>query len=188
MGWNSWQSGQAVKAGVLYDELDKAVEASDVEKAARVFSDMKERFGGTGYAQQAALLTAKLQFEKGQLDAARDSLAWASEHAQEAEYKTIARLRLAGLLLDQKKYDEAVKQLDGATAKNFEPLVADRRGDIFLAQGKQDDAKAAYAKAWKALDDTSEYRRVVEAKLTALGAAPEAEGSKAEAAASAASK
>ena len=183
--WHNWKRDQAVKAGALYEELDKAAQAGDVDKTARVFADMKERFPGTGYTQQAALLAAKLQFDKGQADAARASLAWASDNATETEYRALARLRLAGLLLDDKKYDEALKQLDGVTAKEFAGLVADRRGDVLLAQGKKDEAKAAYVQAWKALDESLEYRRVVEAKLVVLGAAAEIEAPKSAASAGA---
>ncbi|HET7794893.1 MAG TPA: tetratricopeptide repeat protein [Rhizobacter sp.] len=183
--WNNHQHEQSVKAGALYEELDRAAQAGDVEKAARVFDDMKERFPSTGYAQQAALLTAKLQFDKKQNDAARATLTWASEHATEDEYRTVARLRLAGLLLDEKKFDEALKQLDGATSKEFAALVADRRGDVLLAQGKKDEAKAAFEQAWKAMDESLEYRRMVESKLMVLGAAPGAEAPKAAASAGA---
>ena len=171
-GWNYWQREQAGKAGTLFDELQKAATTGNAEQTGRMFSEMKERFPSTAFAQQAALLAAKVQFEKGQPDAARDSLTWAAEHAREAEYKTIANLRLAGLLLDQKKYDEAGKALDAASAKGFEGLVADRRGDVLLAQGKTEEAKTAYGQAYKALDTTVQYRTLVEAKLTALGAAP----------------
>ena len=83
------------------------------------------------------------------------------------------------MLLDQKKYDEALKTLDAATAKEFAVLVDDRRGDVLLAQGKKEEAKAAYQKAWSAMDPKVEYRRLLEAKLTALGAAPEADKPKA---------
>lgn len=172
MGWTNWSREQSVKAGVLFGELEKSVQAGDVEKASRVFGDMKDRFGKTGYAQQSALLTAKLQYEKGQAEAARATLGWAADNASEDEYRTVARLRLAGLLLDEKKYDEALKQLDGAGSAEFAALVADRRGDVLLAQGKKDDAKAAYQQAWKTMDQAVEYRRIVEAKLAALGAAP----------------
>jgi predicted negative regulator of RcsB-dependent stress response len=182
-GWSQWQARQASQAGAMYDELDKAVQAGDAAKTTGIFNDMKERFPGTAFTQQAGLLAAKLQFDKGQADAALATLAWVGANAVEDEYKTVARLRLAGLLLDQKKFDEALKELDGATAKEFEGLVADRRGDVLVAQGKADDAKAAYAKAFAALDAKVEYRRIVEAKLTALGAAPAPE-----AAASAAAK
>jgi len=173
--WENRQREQAAKAGVLYDELDRAARAGDVEKAARVFGDLKSNFPGTGFAQQGALLAAKVQVEKAQPDAAVATLTWAAENAAEAEYKTVARLRLAGVLLDQKKPDDALKQLAGADAASFAGLVADRRGDILAAQGKPDEAKAAYQQAYKALDTKLEYRRLVEAKLTALGAAPEAD-------------
>ena len=171
-GWTWWERDKAAKAGAMYDELDRAAQAGDAERAARIFADLKERYPRTAFAQQGGLLAAKLQFDKGQLDAARASLGWVSEQAIETEYQTIARMRLAGILFDQKKYDEALKQLDGATAKEFEGLVADRRGDILLAQGKKDEARAAYQKAHAAIDPQVGYRTLVEAKLTAMGAAP----------------
>ncbi|MDB5998909.1 MAG: hypothetical protein JWP52_608, partial [Rhizobacter sp.] len=171
-GWNWWQRDQAIKASAMYSALDEAVRASDVDRATQVFSDLKERYPNTPFAEQAALQAAKLQADKGKLDAARASLAWASDNALETEYRTIARLRLAGLLLDEKKYDEALKQLDGATAEGFAALVNDRRGDVLLAQGKKDEAKAAYQKAWAAMDPAVDYRHLIEGKLTSLGAAP----------------
>ena len=52
-GWNMYQRSQAAKASVLFDELDKAAQAGDADKAARVFSDMKEHYGRTAFAEQA---------------------------------------------------------------------------------------------------------------------------------------
>ncbi|MFL6664254.1 MAG: YfgM family protein [Rhizobacter sp.] len=173
-GWNWWQRDQAISAGGMFDELDAAAQAGDADRAGRVFTDLKSRYPDTAYAEQGGLLAAKVQFEKGQADAARASLAWVGEHAIEGEYKTVARLRLAGLLLDEKKYDEALKQLEGANAPGFAGLVEDRRGDILAAQGKKDEAKAAYLKAWSALDPKVDYRRLVEAKLNVLGVDPAA--------------
>jgi len=173
--WNVWDRDKAARAGALFDEVDKAAQAGDADRAAALFANLKNDYGRTAFAQQGALLVAKTQFEKGQADNAKATLTWVAENGIESEYQTIARLRLAAVLLDQKKYDEALKQLDGATAKEFEALVADRRGDILLAQGKKDEAKAAYQKAWSAMDPKIDYRRLVEAKLTALGAAPEAD-------------
>jgi predicted negative regulator of RcsB-dependent stress response len=177
-GWGWYQRDQAVKAGSMYDQLDKAAKAGDVDQATRVFADMKSRFPGTAFTEQGGLLAAKLQFEKGKADEALATLAWVEANATEAEYQTIARLRAAGVLLDQKKYDEALKRLDGVSLKDgateFGALVNDRRGDVLAAQGKVDDAKAAYTKAWTAMDAKVDYRRLIEAKLTALGAAPAA--------------
>lgn len=182
-GWNWWQREQAGQAAAMFDELQKAADAGDAAKTAGIFNDLKGRFGGTAFAQQGGLLTARVQFDKGQTDAAIAALSWVADSAAESEYQTVAKLRLAGVLADQKKYDEALKQLDGATAKNFEALVADRRGDVLLAQGKTEEAKAAYRKAWDTMDAATQYRRLIDAKLTALGAAPPPEAPKTDGAA-----
>lgn len=175
-GWNWWQREQSIKAAAMFDELEKAAEASDAERAGGIFNDLRERYGRTVYAAQGGLLAAKVQAEKAKTDEAQASLAWVADNATEKEYRAIARLRLAGLLIDAKKYDEALKQLDeAASVKEFEALVADRRGDALLAQGKTEEAKAAYQQAWKAMDETVGYRRLIDAKLTSLGAAPAAE-------------
>jgi predicted negative regulator of RcsB-dependent stress response len=171
-GWNWWQRDQAIKAGSMFDQLDKAAQAGDADQTGRVFADMKDRYPRTAFTQQAGLMAAKVQFDKGQPDAALASLAWVSTNAGETEYQTVARLRASAILLEQKKYDDALKQLDGATAPDFVALVADRRGDVLLAQGKKDEAKAAYAKAYEAMDPKVDYRRLIDAKLTALGSPP----------------
>ena len=183
-GWNYWQRDQAYKASAMYDALEQAAQAGDAERSGRVFADLKERYPGTAFAQQGGLAAAKVQFDKGQADAAKASLQWVADNAVETEYRTIARLRLAALLAAAKQYDEALKQLDGAKAAGFEALVADRRGDVLAAAGRKDEARAAYQAAWKAMDEKVDYRRLIDAKLTALGAAPEAPASAASGAAS----
>lgn len=171
-GWNWWQRDQASKAGGMYDELERSVQAADADRAAKVFAEMQARYPGTTFTEQAALLTARLQFDKGQADAARATLTWLAEHAGEAEYRVSAKLRLAGILVDAKQYDEALKQLSGDVPPSYEALVADRRGDVLLAQGKKAEAVAAFQAAFKAMDRKLDYRSLVEGKLVALGAAP----------------
>ena len=73
-----------------------------------------------------------------------------------------------------KAYDEALKLVSGSFPKDFAALASDRRGDILLAQGKKNEAKAEYEKAYKGLDERAEYRRLVEVKLNALGVDPAA--------------
>ena len=113
-----------------------------------------------------------MQYEKGQADAAKTSLSWVGDNAKEEEYRSIARLRLAGLLLEAKQYDAALKALDEAKSKEFSALVADRRGDVLLAQGKKEQALAAYQIAFKDMGDKQDYRHLIEAKLIALAAPP----------------
>ncbi|XVJ70628.1 MAG: tetratricopeptide repeat protein [Rhizobacter sp.] len=175
-GWQWYQRDQAVKASSMYDELELAATNNDADRAALVFNDLKTRYPRTSYTQQAGLLAAKVQFDKGQLDAANTTLTWVAESAVETDYRILARLRLAAILLDQKKLDEAAKQLDEAekgASPEFLALVSDRRGDVLLAQNKPELAVAAYRKAWDLMDTKVEYRRLIDAKLTALAAPPE---------------
>ena len=174
-GWQWWQREQGAKAGALYDELDRLANSGDAAKVAQAFGDLKERFPRTLQAQQGALLAAKVQAEKGQADAALATLAWLADNGGEDELRVVARLRAAGVLMDQKKFDEAAKQLDAAQqgkAREFDALIADRRGDLLAAQGKRAEAIVAYQAAYKAMDPKVEYRNLIDAKLTALGAAP----------------
>jgi predicted negative regulator of RcsB-dependent stress response len=176
-GWNWWQRNEAGKAGALYEELERGSQAGDAERTARAFGDLKDRFPRTLQAQQGALLAAKVQADKGQADAALATLAWVADQAADDEYRVIARLRASGVLMDQKKYDEALKQLDAAQqgkVREFDALIADRRGDVLAAQGKKVDAVTAYQNAHKAMDAKVDYRQLLDAKLTALGAAPTA--------------
>jgi predicted negative regulator of RcsB-dependent stress response len=181
-GWNWYQRDQGVKAGAMFDELDRAVAAGDADKAGRIFGDLRDRFPRSAFAQQGGLAAARLQFDKGQADAAQATLSWVAANAVETEARTIARLRLAGLLMDAKKFDDALREIDAANAAGFEALAADRRGDVLSAMGKPADAVAAYQTAWKLMDPAVDYRRLVDAKLTALGAAPEAPAAAASAA------
>jgi predicted negative regulator of RcsB-dependent stress response len=171
-GWNYYQRNKAAQASALYDEVERSAQAGDAERIERALGEMKSRFAGTVYAQQAGLLAAKTLNDKAKPDASRAALEWVAENAIDPGYKAIARLRLSSELLQSKAYDEALKQLDASVPKEFEALVADRKGDILLAQGKRDEAKAQYQKAWAAFDARNDYRRLVEVKLNAVGVDP----------------
>ncbi|MDE2416733.1 MAG: tetratricopeptide repeat protein [Burkholderiales bacterium] len=168
-GFQYWQRTQAAQAAAMYDEVEKVARSGDSAKLERAFGDMKDRFASTTYAQQAALLVAKSQYKAGQIESAKAALNWAAEKSSDKGYASIARLRLAAILMDAKAYDEALKVLDSGIGESFLALQADLRGDIFLAQGKKTEARAEFAKAYKAFEERSDYRRLVEVKLNALG-------------------
>mgnify|MGYP003610847567 CR=1 FL=1 len=130
---------------------------------------MKDKFGGTSFAAQGALLAAQSLFESGKTDAAKAALSWVAESAPGDSLKAIARLRLAGVHLQAKAVDDALKVLDAPMPDAYVALVADRKGDVLMAQGKADDAKAHYQKAWDAMSARTEYRQLVQVKLASLG-------------------
>jgi len=175
-GWNFWQKQErdkALQASTMYGELKTAADAGDDKRAGQIFGDMKAKYAKATYTQLGGLLAAKAQADKGDAADAMASLQWVADAGND-ENSAIAHLRLAGLLADAKKYDDALKQLALVKPASFAALVSDRRGDIEMAQGQKDAAVKAWKAAYDGLPETAQYRILVEAKLTAQGAAPAA--------------
>ena len=172
-GYQYWQRKQSTQAAAMFDEVEKVVAGGDVDKASRAFNDMKDRFASAAYTQQAGLLVAKMAYEATKPEVAKATLVWLADNASDSGYAAIARLRLANVYMEARSFDEALKVLDGVKAAEFAALSSDRRGDIYAAQDKLAEAKTHYLKAYQAMDERSEYRRLLKYKLNALGVDPE---------------
>ena len=172
-GWNWWQRQQAAQAGALYEEIDRAAQARDMTRVERALADLQADFARTQFASQGALLAGKALLDAGELPKARAALDWTVAESKDPSHQAIARLRLAALDLQAGNADAALQALQAPVPAPFEPLVADRRGDVLLSQGKADEAKAQYQTAWKGMSPSTEYRRLVEVKLAALGVSVE---------------
>ena len=169
--WNSHQRSQAAEASGLYDGLTAAIQAKDAAKVQRITGDIESKFGSTAYAPMAALAAAKAAFDANDLKTAKAQLQWAVDHGDD-EYKAIAKLRLSGVLLDEKAYDQALAQLNGDFPAQFAGDVQDRKGDILVAQNKLAEARAAYQAALDKMEKNHPGRQVVQVKLDAIGGAP----------------
>jgi predicted negative regulator of RcsB-dependent stress response len=167
-GWNYYQRNQAAQASVLFDELQTAVTAKDNAKVARVAGDIESKFGRTAYASLGALSAAKSFFDANDLKSAKAQLEWVVAHGNE-EHKNIASIRLAGVLLDEKAYDAALKALAVATLPQFKSSVEDRKGDILAAQNKMEEARTAYKAALEAADKNNPGRQLIQLKLESIG-------------------
>jgi predicted negative regulator of RcsB-dependent stress response len=170
--WNFyqyWQRSQATQAAALFDEFERSLQTGDKTKVERVFTDIKEKFGSSAYAQQAGLLVAKHWVSQNQLELAKSSLLWVAEKSSDKGLQALAKLRLSAVLMEEKKLDEALAQLSGEFPADFEALVADRKGDLFVLKGDTAQAIAQFQKAYAALDARTDYRRLVEVKLNSLG-------------------
>jgi predicted negative regulator of RcsB-dependent stress response len=173
MGWQSYQGKQAAQSAALYDTVERAALSGDTALLDRSVSDIKDKFAGTTYAQQAALLAARVYNDKDRKADAKAQLSWVVEKASDEGYQALARLRLAALLVEDKAYDEARKQLTAKVPEAFAPLMADRLGDLAMLQAQSAEAVQHYKNAWKGFEPNAEYRRLVAVKLAALGADPE---------------
>jgi len=170
-GWNFWQRRQAGEASILYGQVIKAAEANDTARVKRAATDLEDKFGKSAYGPMSALTAAKVMYDSGDLASAKQQLQWAIDHG-DGEYAHLARVRLAGVLLDEKAYDQGLALLKDAPPPAFAALYADRRGDLLAAQDKRADARAAYKLALEKLPASEDVmRQLIQFKLDALGAA-----------------
>jgi len=177
LGWQGWgwyQRSQAAQAAGIYAVLEQAAALRDGQKVKAAAGELAEKFGSTSYAWLGALVAARQSFDAGDLKTARAQLNWAVDNAKD-EVKDLARLRLAAVLLDEKAYDEALKQLEAAHDAAFAARFLELKGDVLAAQGKVPEARAAY----KAALDKGEAREgrggagreLLRQKLDSLGGA-----------------
>ena len=173
-GWRYWQNRtltQSLEAGSVYQNLTQSLAANDAKAARAAGAMLIDKYQDTAYAPRAALLLAKLNVMGKDLKSAQTQLEWAASNSKEPFVKDLARLRLAGVQLDQKQYDAALKTLGATHSDAYAFRFLDLKGDVLLAQGKPAEARAAYQAAFGKMAEDSAYRSIVELKLDALGGA-----------------
>lgn len=171
-GFNLWrylERGKAAAAFALYDELQTVSAAKDKAKSAELAGQILEHYPRTTFAPLAALTNAKVQQDAGDARAAQAQLQWIVDSGKDDDLRNVARVRLAGLLLDQKKYDDALKLIGASHPASFDAVFLDRKGDILFAQGKAADARAAWQDAYAKADSKDTLRQVIQLKLELAG-------------------
>lgn len=172
-GWRWFQQAQAQEASVVYDTLTRAAQGGDAKALRDSAGALIERYPGSLYASMGAMTAARFHFDRDDLKNAKAQLGWVVENSRSADFRDLARLRLAAVLLDEKAHDEALKLLDAAHAAAFDAQYAALRGDILLAKGQPADARAAYRAALEKADKDREnaaFRESLRMRLEALGA------------------
>jgi predicted negative regulator of RcsB-dependent stress response len=169
-GWRWYQANQASQAAAHFDTLAKAAQAGDAKALRDAAGTLIESYPRTMYASMAALVAARFHFDRNDLKAAKAQLEWVIERSPSEDFKDLARLRLAAILLDEKAYDEALKLLDAKHAPAFDSQYAALRGDVLVAKNQPAEARAAYQLALeKAGKDQGGFRESVRMRLEALG-------------------
>jgi predicted negative regulator of RcsB-dependent stress response len=174
-GWQGWrwhQQTQAAQAAVLYDSLARGAQGGDAKTVRDAAGALIESYPGSLYASMGALASARFHFDRNDLKTAKAQLGWVAEHSRSEEFRDLARLRLAALLLDEKAYDEGLKLLEAKHAPAFDSQYAALRGDLLVAKNQPAEARAAYKLALEKADQASDggaFRESVRMRLEALG-------------------
>lgn len=169
-GWKAWTERKADEAAGLYRPVAAAAKDNDPKKIAEAAKPLLEKHPRSFYASETALVLAKSAFDAGNLPEAQKQLEWVMNNGVD-ELRGVARLRLAAVLLEQKKHEDALKVLDANKDPAFTALAADMRGDIMLAQGRLDEARAAYKLAIEKAEPRNPVKQIAQTKLDALGGA-----------------
>jgi len=175
-GYQWWRNSQAFEASKLYETMVSAIAKGDKEQILRASDDLQKDFARTPYAAMSSLVAAKISADAGDNAKALDYLRWAAKNASNDGYIALAKLRLISQLIEQggeKDFAEADQILKETPIAGFEALWLERRGDWYLAQKKNAEAKKSYEEAWKKLDQNKELpeeaRRLLKVKLDAVG-------------------
>jgi len=169
-GWDWYQSKQSRQASALYEMLTRAVEAGDAKTMRDASGALAVDYPRTLYASMGALVSARYYFDHRDLKGAKAQLDWVLEHSHSDDLKDLARLRLAAVLLDDRAYDDALKQLDAPHGEAYVAQYAALKGDVLVAKHESKQAKAAYQIALdKADKDDNAFRQSVQIRLGALG-------------------
>jgi predicted negative regulator of RcsB-dependent stress response len=166
--WKYYQKQQSDQTVELFISLQGIVESGDSEKIKDAARLLTEGFPDSGYASRAALISARASVDAKDIKNARNQLQWVLVNSEEVELKDIARLRLAGLLLDEKKHDEALKLLESKHSKFFDSLYGDLKGDVYADKGSISEARAAYKMAMSKIDKKETHYKIIQMKLDAL--------------------
>jgi predicted negative regulator of RcsB-dependent stress response len=168
-GWRWYQASQAAEAGALYDALARGVQSGDVKAVRDASGSLLEHYPRTLYASMGALVSARFHFDRGDLKSAKAQLQWAIERASSDDFRDLARLRLAAVLLDEKAYDDALKLLEEKHGAAYDAQYAALRGDILVAKNQPGDARSAYKLALEKAKGDGAFRESVRMRLEALG-------------------
>jgi predicted negative regulator of RcsB-dependent stress response len=167
--WQKYRTQRGEQAAKVYVEFQKALAGNDVEQAERLLNDLSGEHGTSAYTQQGRLLLAKRETDAGRFDEAIKQLREVADKSRDEELGQIARVRLARLLIQTGKHDEALQTLDIEKAGAFAPQMREVRGDALAAKGDAQGARAEYAAALAAEAKGQIDRATVELKLRDVG-------------------
>ena len=171
-GWRYYQKSQGEQAELLFKSVKQTAQEAAASKESKKLSEaasaIAEKFPNAFYASEAQLMAAKASFDANDFATAKKHLQWVVDKGP-AVHSGVARVRLANVLLEEKQFEEALKVLDQVKDEAFLSMASDLRGDVLSAQGRRDEARAAYQIAVEKASDRSPMKALSQAKLDSTG-------------------
>ena len=165
--YRSHQNERALQAAAQFEQMTVAMQADDRNKSRAIADGLVKDFPSSPYADQAQLAIARMSVEDGHSADAVAPLTQVMDNSKDAELKQIARLRLARVLIDQGKPDDAIKLLAEGTPGSFAGRYHEVHGDALYAKKDVAGAIAEYNAALSAGDGGADSA-LLELKLADL--------------------
>lgn len=169
-GYQRYQDSVAASAetaSTLYRELEVAVEDDDLSEAERLLAALQAEHAGSPYTDNGALMLARMALVSD-TDRAIEALRGVLDSSPDENIAMIARLRLARVLAWREQHDEALALLSVDDPGPFAARMAEIRGDVLLAGGDEDGARAAYTAALVMPGSEAIDRSYLQMKLSSL--------------------
>lgn len=169
--WQGWQENTRQRAAIEYQVLDQLLSQGQLDAAMSNFQSLQDDYPDSPYTSMAALKMARARIEVNQPELAVGLYEFVMQNGYPKALTVIARERLARVLLDQGRPEDALQTLDGTQEiAGFEARYAEVRGDILHALGRNDEAAAAWREALTALEAGVGDRAMLVLKLQSVGA------------------
>lgn len=176
--WQTWQENDRQQASAEFQVLGELLAADQVDAAMANFQSLRDEHADSPYTSMAALQMARARLELKQPDLAIDLYQFVIENGYPRALQVVARERMARVLLDGGRAEEALTALDAAgDITGFDARYAEVRGDILLQLGRSGEAVESYLAALDALEAGVGDRGKLVMKLESLGAEVPADGS-----------
>ncbi len=164
-GWRMYEDSQAGKASILYEQMLGAAAAERSEAASSAAETLISKHSGSGYADLAQLMLARLALETGDSAKAQTALNDLVASTSDPVMRQVARVRLAVIALKDGE-PEKIRSLAKAEAgEGFTSHFQELLGDALVASGDLDGARQAYEEALQGVAADSQAGRLITAKI-----------------------
>ena len=155
-------------AAILAEIVEKAQNKAPQNEINAELTKLQQSYSQSISAAQATLMAAATEFDAHRYDVAEAHLKWVLSNQQDSLIQALTAQRLGVVLLQQKKYDAALAALDTPVDAAFAPLLMETKGDVYAAQGKNQEALKNYGQALEKMPQDSVGRELVQMKLDSL--------------------